>query len=247
MGNRADAPATGAAAGRRRGRLPWLFADTGETHAAMMAAIEEEVACTAHHTGRHALSPRVDAAMRAVPRALFVPERERALAYANHPLPIGHGQTISQPFIVAIMTELLDLDPADTVLEIGTGSGYQAAVLARLARQVYSVEVVPELAAAARAALARLGCANVAVRAGDGAEGWAEHAPFDAVIVTAAAPAVPPALLSQLKPGGRLVAPLDTGYDGQMLTLVRKDAHGRPTYTSLFAVRFVPLTAPRRR
>ena len=224
-----------------RKRMPWLLPmPTGDIDA-MLAAIDDDVRATAHHTGRHALSDRVRTALREVRRDAFVPELERDLAYLNHPLSIGYGQTISQPFIVAIMTELLELAPDHTVLEIGTGSGYQAAVLARLARAVYSIEIVPELAVQARETLVRLGCDNVQVRAGDGTEGWPEHAPFDAIMITAAAPSVAPALLAQLKPGGRLVAPLDAGDGSQILTVIHKEGD-RAVYRSQFPVRFVPVT-----
>jgi protein-L-isoaspartate(D-aspartate) O-methyltransferase len=208
---------------------------------ALIASIEAELAATAGFTGCSTLSAPVRAALRAVPREEFVPAAERKLAYVNRALPIGHRQTISQPFIVAIMTELLALRPADRVLEIGTGSGYQAAILAHLAAEVYGVELVPELAERARRTLARLGVANVAVRTGDGAAGWPEHAPFDAIIVTAAAPELPPALPRQLKPDGRLVAPLGRAYGHQMLSLCVKDATGALTTSRVLPVAFVPL------
>ncbi len=194
---------------------------------ALIAEIETDTAETARLTGRKTLSPRVLAAMKKVRREAFVPETEAALAYVNAPLPIGSGQTISQPFIVAIMTELLDIAPEQTVLEIGTGSGYQAAILAELARQVWSVEVVPELAEGARAALAKEGYRNVEVRCSDGALGWPEHAPFDAIIVTAAAASIPPALLAQLKPGGRMIVPVGAAFETQSLTSDRKERGGR--------------------
>ncbi len=158
----------------------------------LITEIEAEIAETATLTGRTRLSPGVRAALAMVRREAFVSDAAAPYAYVNAPLPIGHGQTISQPFIVALMTELLDLEPDEIVLEVGTGSGYQAAILAELARQVYSIEVIPELAAAARAALAREGCVNVDVRCGDGALGLPDLAPFDAIIVTAAAPEIPP-------------------------------------------------------
>jgi protein-L-isoaspartate(D-aspartate) O-methyltransferase len=154
------------------------------------------------------ISDAVLAAMAAVPRHELVPERHRHLAYRDGPVPIGHGQTISQPYIVALMTELLSVDRDDVVLEVGTGSGYQAAVLAGLVRRVYSIEIVEPLARRAADDLARLGYRNVEVRAGDGYKGWPEHAPFDGILVTAAAPDIPPPLLEQLKPGGRLVIPV---------------------------------------
>ncbi len=171
-------------------------------HDSMIAAIENDTRDTADWTGRTALSSRVLDAMRTVRREAFVPEAAE-FAYENRPLVIGHGQTISQPFIVALMTDLLDLKPDHVVLEVGAGSGYQAAVLAALVRLVFSIEVIPELADRARAVLAAQGFTNVAVRLGDGAQGWPEHAPFDAIIVTAAAPEVPPALVAQLRAPGR--------------------------------------------
>jgi protein-L-isoaspartate(D-aspartate) O-methyltransferase len=212
---------------------------------ALIAEIEGETAETAHLTGRAKLSPRIVAALRQVPREAFVLEADIAEAYDNAPLPIGHGQTISQPFIVAIMTELLDIEPDQSVLEIGTGSGYQAAILAALARKVWSVEVVPALAERARAALAKAGCANVDIRCGDGALGWPEHAPYDAIIVTAAAPSIPPALIAQLKPGGRLIAPVGCAFEKQSLTLIEKRASGAIAQREIMPVAFVPLVEER--
>jgi protein-L-isoaspartate(D-aspartate) O-methyltransferase len=212
---------------------------------ALIAEIEGETAETAHLTGRATLSPRVLAALRQVPREAFVREADIAEAYDNAPLPIGHGQTISQPFIVAIMTELLDIEPDQSVLEIGTGSGYQAAILAALARKVWSVEFVPALAERARAALAGAGCANVEIRCGDGALGWPEHAPYDAIIVTAAAPSIPPALIAQLKPGGRLIAPVGCAFETQILTLVEKSGSGAIAQREIMPVAFVPLVDER--
>jgi protein-L-isoaspartate(D-aspartate) O-methyltransferase len=162
------------------------------------------------------------------------------LAYANRPLPIGRGQTISQPYIVALMTELMQVKPGDRVLEIGTGSGYQAAVLSALVREVYSIEIVPELGRSAAETLARLGYRNVVTRIGDGYQGWPEHAPYDAIIVTAAPNHVPPALVAQLTPGGRLVIPV--GELIQNLMVVAKAADGTTTSTRIIPVRFVPLT-----
>ena len=188
---------------------------------------------------------RIDAlvldAMRKVPRHLFVPEQVRAEAYANRPLPIGHDQTISQPYIVALMTHLLEVEPGHRVLEIGTGSGYQAAVLAELAASVHSIEIVEPLARESAARLAELGYANVTVRAGDGYAGWPEEAPFDRIIVTAGAPHIPEPLVAQLKPGGRMVIPVSRGAEGEELMLVRKDEKGRVTRRALLPVRFVPL------
>ncbi|MBI3517175.1 MAG: protein-L-isoaspartate(D-aspartate) O-methyltransferase [Proteobacteria bacterium] len=207
----------------------------------LIAAIAAQIAETAGFTGCATLSLRVRAALREVPREAFVPASERKLAYVNRALPIGHRQTISQPFVVALMTELLDVGPGDRVLEIGTGSGYQAAVLSRLVAQVYSVELIAELAARARRSLADLDYTNVEIRVGDGAEGWLEHAPYDAIIVTAAAPELPPALARQLKPGGRLVAPIGRAHDHQMLCLCTLTPRGTLATHRVLPVAFVPL------
>ncbi len=193
------------------------------------------------------LDPDVLAALRRVPRHLFVPEEERAYAYRNEPLPIGHGQTISQPFIVGFMTHLLELEPGQRVLEIGTGSGYQAAVLAEMGARVWSIEIVEPLARSAAATLTQLGYAGVTVRAGDGYAGWPEEAPFDRIIVTAAAPHIPQPLVDQLRPGGRMVIPVSRGPEGDELMLVTKDRSARVRTRALLPVRFVPLVraAPR--
>lgn len=183
---------------------------------------------------------RVLDALRRTPRHLYVPENLREQAYDDTPLPIGHGQTISQPYIVGLMTELLQLEPGHKVLEIGTGSGYQAAVLARLAGRVYSIELIPELAARATATLRIAGLRNVEVRTGDGYLGWPAEAPFDRVILTAAPPELPEALVSQLKPGGRLVAPVGRGA-GQLLILVTKAKDGQVRRETVIPVRFVPM------
>ncbi|MFO8006602.1 MAG: protein-L-isoaspartate(D-aspartate) O-methyltransferase [Candidatus Brocadiia bacterium] len=185
---------------------------------------------------------RVLAAMRHVPRHLFVPPGGRGAAYDDRPLPIGEGQTISQPYIVAYMTDLLELEPGDKVLEVGTGSGYQAAVLSEITPHVYTIEIIEELAESARRRLDRLGYDTVAVKHGDGYYGWEEHAPFDAIIVTAAAGHVPPPLLDQLKPGGRMVIPVGGVFEVQRLILVTKDADGNVRSKSVLAVRFVPMT-----
>ena len=185
--------------------------------------------------------PRVLRAMAEVPRHLFVPAGSVDLAYEDHPLPIGEGQTISQPYIVALMTERLALGQKAKVLEVGTGSGYQAAVLARIAAEVFTVEIHEGLARQAAATLERLGVRNVRVRSGDGFFGWPEEAPFDGIIVTAAAPEVPAALFAQLKEGGRLVIPLGDPRAFQVLTVVTK-RRGRPVREEVLDVRFVPMT-----
>ena len=206
----------------------------------MVEAIAIQVELAGEELGKAALDGRVMAAMGRVPRHLFVPAPLASLAYLDTPLPIGFDKTISQPFVVAVMADLLDPRPGEAVLEVGTGLGYQAAVLAELAGRVWSVEVVEELAAAAEGRLRQLGYMDVGVRVGDGSQGWAEHAPFDKIIVAAAAPLVPPALLRQLRPGGRLVLP--TGLpEAQRLTVVDKDAAGRAELRELMDVRFGPL------
>jgi protein-L-isoaspartate(D-aspartate) O-methyltransferase len=209
---------------------------------ALIREIESDVRATRAELGKDALDPRVIAALRKVPRHEFVPPELRREAYANHPLPIGHEQTISQPYIVAIMTDLLALPPAARVLEVGTGSGYQAAVLAEIAADVYSIEIVEPLGRRAKALLERLGYANVRVRIGDGYAGWPEAGPFDAVIVTAAADAVPEPLLQQLAPGGRMVIPLEARFGGQDLVVIEKDREGRIRRRTVLPVLFVPLT-----
>lgn len=181
------------------------------------------------------------AAMRAVPRHAFVPTEHRARAYEDHPLPIGYGQTISQPYVVAYMTELIKPRPGMRILEVGTGSGYQAAILAAIGCEVYTVEIVEALAAGAERRLAQLGFGNVTVRHADGHFGWAEAAPFDAILVTAAAGYIPPLLIEQLKPGGRLVIPVGSVYGVQNLILVEKDEAGELRTRNLLPVRFVPL------
>jgi protein-L-isoaspartate(D-aspartate) O-methyltransferase len=186
---------------------------------------------------------RVLAAFAEVPREAFVPEHLREAAEGDHPLPIGFGQTISQPFVVAYMTERLRLSGGERVLEVGTGSGYQTAILARLAAEVFSIEIVTELAARAREVLhGRLGLANVRLRTGDGALGWAEEAPFDRVMVTAAATEVPPALVAQLAPGGRMILPVGESLNAQMLRVVDRGNDGVTAQSDLLPVRFVPLT-----
>ena len=206
--------------------------------AAREAMVRDQIAL------RGVTDPLVLAAMRKVPRHELVPVSMRALAYADRPLPIGDGQTISQPYIVAFMTEAAGLKGGETVLEVGTGSGYQAAVLAEIAKKVYTIEIVPALARRAKADLARLGYTNVEVREGDGYRGWPEQAPFDAILVTAAPDHVPPALVEQLKVGGRIVLPLGTG--DQELVRITKTETGVET-ERLLPVRFVPMTGEARR
>ncbi len=181
-------------------------------------------------------------AIDAVPRHELVPDGQVPYAYQNRPLPIGHGQTISQPYIVALMTQLLEPEANDTVLEVGTGSGYQAAVLSRIVKAVYTIEIIPPLAERAAADLERLDYDNVFARLGDGYYGWKEHAPFDGIIVTAAASHVPPPLVKQLKPGGRLVIPVGSAFMTQQLLLVEKTKNGEVVTRQIAAVRFVPLT-----
>lgn len=185
---------------------------------------------------------RVLAAMQAVPRHRFVPPAQRTEAYLDYPLPIGEGQTISQPSLVALMTHLLRPEQGDVILEVGTGSGYQAAILSRLVRRVYSIEIVKPLALRAAARLNRLGYANVAVRQGDGYAGWPEHAPFDGILVTAGAPHIPKPLLDQLKPGGQMVIPVGPSHSTQRLMLITKNARGSAIQRFIIPVRFVPLT-----
>ena len=211
----------------------------------MLDAVRASVSDSSDYTGISQLSARVITALASVPREEFVLTAYRHLAYDNTPLPIAAGQTISQPLIVALMTELLDPQPDDIVLEVGTGSGYQAAVLSSLVAQVYSIEIVEELARGAEAVLDELGYTNVVVRAGDGYAGWPEHAPFDAIIVTAAAEELPPPLLQQLKPGGKLVIPVGERHGYQELLLIEVDNNGEINKQSVLPVRFVPLTGDR--
>ncbi len=208
----------------------------------MIQDILWEVEATRRYIGKDALHPRVIEAMRAVPRECFLPEEVRHLAFRNAPVPIGYGQTISQPYIVALMTDLLEPEPEDVILEVGTGSGYQAAILSRLVRQVYSLEIVAPLAERARAVLAGLGCDNVEVRHADGYHGLPEHAPYDGIIVTAAAPFVPPPLVAQLKPGARLVIPVGRPGWSQELKVLEKRPDGQVHERDVLEVAFVPLT-----
>jgi protein-L-isoaspartate(D-aspartate) O-methyltransferase len=207
----------------------------------MVAEIDAMYAETQRETALPAMSPAVRAAMNKVERHRLVPREQLGAAYANRPLPIGSGQTISQPYIVALSTDLLVPKPEHVVLEVGTGSGYQAAVLAEVVKQVYTIELLPDLGRAAAARLGELGYRNVEVKLGDGYAGWPEKAPFDGIIVTAAAPKIPPALVQQLKPGARMVIPV--GGDGwvQYLKVVTKRADGGYDEREIIPVRFVPL------
>lgn len=207
----------------------------------MLADIEMEVGYTRSMIGKNALDARVMETMRSVPRDAFVPSELKPFAFDNGPLPIGHGQTISQPYIVALMTDLLQPEPDQAVLEIGTGSGYQTAILSRLVKKVYTVEVVPALADAAQEIFKSLHYENIESRTGNGYEGWAEHAPFDGIIVTAAATHIPQPLVEQLKPGGRLVIPVGMPYMHQELMLLEKDMAGEIHSQDILGVAFVPL------
>ena len=220
-----------------------VFAQDGEAaaRALMVDTVRGQAVALPKASGGQPLDARVLAAMAEVPRHEFVPPDQRPFAYENRPLPIGYGQTISQPFIVGLMTDLLAVGADDSVLEIGTGSGYQAAVLARLTRAVYTIEIIPELGEIAAARL-RAGYPNVRTRIGDGYYGWPEAAPFDGIMVTAAASHVPPPLVQQLKAGGRMVIPVGSRFSVQHLMLVEKSAEGRVSTRQILPVQFVPLT-----
>lgn len=211
----------------------------------MVSEVEAMYAETRSETGLAAMSPAVRGALGKVERHRLVPPAQASAAYGNHPLPIGGGQTISQPYIVALSADLLQVDRGSVVLEIGTGSGYQAAVLAEIARQVHSIELIESLGKTAAARLAELGYRNVEVRIGDGYAGWPEKAPFDAIVVTAAAPEVPPALVAQLRPGGRMVIPVGGSSDVQYLKVLIKRADGGYDEKRVLPVRFVPLVPKR--
>ena len=208
----------------------------------MLNDIEMEVHLTRHLIGKNSFDDRVMAAMKQVPRHEFLPADLRYCAYDNGPAPIGSGQTISQPYIVALMSDLLNTKPSDIILEIGTGSGYQAAILSQLVQQVYSVEIIEDLATTARKRLNKLGYDNVEVRNDDGYFGWPEHAPYDGVIVTAAAPHIPQSLIDQLRTGARLVIPVGLPYSYQELMVVEKKANGEIETQKVLGVSFVPLT-----
>jgi len=207
----------------------------------MVAEVEADYAATRGLTGLPSMSPRVRAALGKVERHRLVPPEQSAQAYRNRPLAIGHGQTISQPYIVALSTDLVAPEPHHVVLEIGTGSGYQAAVLAEIVQRVHTIEILEPLGVAAAAALKDLQYRNIEFRIGDGYGGWPEKAPFDAIVVTAAAPRVPEALVAQLKIGGRMVIPVGAAGGDQELLLLVKTAQGRVERRSILAVRFVPL------
>ncbi len=216
--------------------MPGLLLWAGDPYQAQRAEMVRE-----QIEARGVRNPEVLRVMRETPRHLFVPEALRSFAYLDQPLPIGSGQTISQPYIVAVMTELLQPDKTQKVLEIGTGSGYQAAVLSPLVKHLYTIEIVPELAKRSAEVLKKLGCGNVTVRQGDGYLGWPEEAPFDRIMLTAAPSEVPKSLLGQLKPGGRLVAPVGETLSGQDLVVVEKGADGKIRERSIIPVRFVPM------
>jgi protein-L-isoaspartate(D-aspartate) O-methyltransferase len=209
----------------------------------MLRDIKMEVELTRHLIGKNSLDARVMAAMKQVPRHEFLPPDLRYLAYDNGPAPIGSGQTISQPYIVALMSDLLDTKPTDTILEIGTGSGYQAAILSKLVKQVYSIEIIEDLATKARNRLKRLDYSNVAVRNGNGYFGWQEHSPFDGIIVTAAAPYIPQPLIDQLRTGAKLVIPVGLPYSYQELMVVEKKANDEIDTQVILGVSFVPLVS----
>ncbi|CAB3797908.1 Protein-L-isoaspartate O-methyltransferase [Pararobbsia alpina] len=229
--------------------MAWLYSgvhaadDFASRRAGMVKVIAALTADTSTETGRHALDARVMAAMEQVPRHKFVPPEEEPYAYENRPLPIGYGQTISQPYIVALMTDLMRVKPTDVVLEVGTGSGYQAAILATLARAVYTIEIVEPLGRQAQERLQRLAYKQVETRVGDGYYGWEAHAPYDAIVVTAAASHVPPPLMRQLKPGGRMVIPVGAQFLTQYLLLIEKSDDGTVSTQQILPVRFVPLVA----
>jgi protein-L-isoaspartate(D-aspartate) O-methyltransferase len=208
----------------------------------LVEEVADDVARTRGYTGKGALDERVMRVLGTVGRHRFVPANLQSQAYLNRPLPIGYGQTISQPYIVALMTDLLEPEAGDVALEIGTGSGYQAAVLSRLVSRVYTIEIVPELADSAARRLGRLGFSNIEVKNADGYYGWEEHAPFDAIIVTAASSHIPPPLVEQLKPGGILMIPVGPAFQVQQLSMVRKSIDGEITTRQVLPVRFVPFT-----
>jgi protein-L-isoaspartate(D-aspartate) O-methyltransferase len=219
-----------------------LADDYAEQRARLVREISRDVFDTRRYIGKNFLDKRVMQVIGTVGRHRFVPDELQSRAYENRPLPIGYGQTISQPYIVALMTDLLEPEAGDVVLEIGTGSAYQAAVLSRLVSQVYSIEIIPELADSASKRLQRLGFENVETKNADGYYGWLEHAPFDAIMVTAASSHIPPPLVQQLKPGGVLLIPVGSPFQVQQLTLVKKSLDGELTTRKILPVSFVPFT-----
>ena len=227
------------------GARPASAQDFAAERARMVDDISALVRETRAEIGKQAFDERVMAVMARVPRHEFVPADQVPSAYRNRPLPIGHGQTISQPYNVALMTDLARSEPGHKVLEVGTGSGYQAAVMAHLAKAVYTIEIVEPLGLQAKERLRKLGYANVEVRVGDGYHGWEEHAPFDAILVTAAASHIPPPLIRQLKPGGRMVIPVGAAFMVQQLMLVEKRLDGTVSTRQILPVAFVPLTGKR--
>ncbi len=207
----------------------------------LLATVARELAETAEETGVERLEPRIHEAIAATPRDIFVAPEQRAYAYRDTPLSLGHGQTISQPFIVALMTQLAAPGPEHKVLDVGTGSGWQAAILARLAKEVYGLEVIPELARQARSRMETLGLDNVVVHEENGWQGLPQAAPFDVIVVAATVPEIPVALVEQLAPGGRLILPVGAPYSRQWLTRVEKDSQGRIRQRRVLPVAFVPL------
>jgi len=227
----------------QRAREDERVARPDHNHPAFAERIDERKRMVATQIrARDIKDPNVLRAMLTVPRHAFIPRGQQRYAYADYPLPIGQGQTISQPYIVAFMTDALKLKPNSKVLEIGTGSGYQAAVCAEIAREVYTIEIVKELAKSAKAQLKKLGYPNVFVKAGDGFFGWPDKGPFDAIIGTAAAKRIPEPLLEQLKPGGRMIIPTGSAYGFQYLVLITKDKDGKIKKSKVMPVRFVPMT-----
>lgn len=224
------------------GAMSWAVEDYQQQREQLVAKISGDVIETRGYTGKQSLNERVMQVLGTLGRHRFVPPNLQSSAYENRPLPIGYGQTISQPYIVALMTDMLEPEAGDVVLEIGTGSGYQAAVLSRLVGQVYTIEIIPELATAAKQRLTRLGFSNIKIKNADGYYGWQEQAPFDAIIVTAASSHIPPPLVHQLKPGGVLIIPVGPAFQVQQLTLVRKSLENEITTRQILPVRFVPFT-----
>jgi protein-L-isoaspartate(D-aspartate) O-methyltransferase len=221
---------------------PTFAIDWDSRRAEMLNAVRAMTRDTADYIGKPFIDARVLMALDKVPRHRFVPMHLKLFAYHNRPLPIGHGQTISQPYIVALMTDLLDPQPQHVVLEVGTGSGYQAAVMSELVRQVYTMEIIADLAEEARERLNTLGYDNIKVRAGDGYYGWPDKAPFDSIIVTAAGNQIPPPLIKQLKVGGRMILPVGDLFSVQHLVLIEKRSEGEIQSRQILPVQFVPLT-----